>query len=740
MALGVIPIVTAGGPVTGNMLIRIYNAPDAEEGVLATGDIDVNDWPLSSTFITAHANDPAITLNEVAELGMMEYDINNQLWPTGPITSPRTGVKNDFFDPSGVRDVAAWHFRRALAHLTNKNKYTTTFMGGYGYVMETVVPVPALEGFTDYSTLSNATAVADAGPGGYLYPYDRAAAIAEFEMGGFRDYDADTWREWRDPGADRIYGTGDDGAIEELPNMKFWIRLDDPNRRSAGEDLITEMVATGIKEATASGGNGIDRRISERSTCFTQVMVLYDYNIYTGGWGDMGADVDWIFDLEHSSMGQYGYANNYAGFKNHEFDPYAEKVKYPLTLGEVRNAAIQAQWVANKYIPIIWLWASKSVKGYRTGWDGPVNQAGFGTDQIWSFQQMNWLDGPGNSRNGPANTIVYGFKSDISALNCITSEWLWDWNVLDLLYDYMISRNPYNLANEVGNLATSWSSTNNYPGWEGKTVVQFTMRTDALFHDGTPVKPADYAYSILAVKAAGAGNAWNYPTVMDVNKIEIQGNTIRVYFDVSSAFAVHWAGMVLPVINKDLWEDAIGAGTAAGYTGFIPDDTNGVYLPGTYTSAAALRAYHPWESTAAGDPAKNDLSEDGGGIYNFVSYAVGNNVALSAFSNMYTTVTWNGAPITFANFIPSAFHAIGNVNYANGYGTDEGWYTADEKIDIDDLTRVITSAPSWNTSSTWGNGQFQYNPDCDVVKDGSVDSLDLGTACTNYFKKQDKMR
>jgi len=31
-------------------------------------------------------------------------------------------------------------------------------MGGYGYVMETVVPVPALEGFTDYATLTNATA------------------------------------------------------------------------------------------------------------------------------------------------------------------------------------------------------------------------------------------------------------------------------------------------------------------------------------------------------------------------------------------------------------------------------------------------------------------------------------------------------------------------------------------------------------------------------------------------------
>jgi len=736
MALGIIPRVMAAGPLTGNMLIRIFYDPTQEENSLAKGDIDINDWPLTSTFITSHATDPTITMNEYAELGMMEYDINNQLWPTGPVVTPRSGAKNEWFNPNGVRDIAAWHFRRALAHLTNKDKYTTTFMGGYGYVMQTIVPVPALEGFTDYSTLNNATAVADAGPGGYLYPYDRAAANAEFDLGGFRDYDGDTYREWRDPGADGIYGTGDDGPIEELPNMKFWIRLDDPNRRQAGEDLYTELTDyAGIPEAATAGAPGLDKRVSERSTCFTNVMVLFDYNIYTGGWS-VGADPDWIFDFMHSSMGQYSWCNNYAGFKNAEFDEYAEKVKYPASLEVVPYLAIQAQWVANRYIPIIHLWAAKGVKAYRTGWNGPVNQAGLGTDNSWSFQLMNWVDGSGTSRNGPENTIVYGFKSDISALSVVTSEWLWDWNVLNLIYDTMIGRNPYNLPDEVGTLATSWSSTTSDPSWLGKTVVEFTMRTDALFHDGSPVKPADYAYSILCVKAAGAGNAWNYPTVMDVNKIEIQGQTIKVYFNVASAFAVHWAGF-MPVLNKDLWDDAIGVGTAAGYNGFIPDDTNGVYYPGPYADPTQIRAYHPWERTDAGDPAKNDLSEDGSWIYKFVSYTIGNNVALSAFSQMYTTIEWPGAsPITFASFIPKAFHGIGNVNYPGGYGDDQNWYDPDTKINLDDLTKITTSMPSFSYQLPWGTGPLQYNPDCDNNKDNKVNIFDLVTAGMNYNKKQ----
>jgi len=736
MALGVIPMAMAGGPLTGNLLIRIYYAPDQEEAALAAGDIDINDWPLTASFINTYATNPAITMNEYAEIGKMEFDINNQLWPTGPITSPRSGAKNDFFNPAGVRDIAAWHFRRALAHLTNKDKYVTVYLGGYGYILRTMVPVPALEGFTDFSTLQNPAAVADAGAGGYWYPYDRAAAQNEFWIGGFRDYDGDTLREWRDPGADGIYGTGDDGPIEELPNMKFWIRLDDPQRRSAGEDLFDEMTLyCQIPVAASPGANGLDKRIAERSTCFNNVMVYFDYNIYTGGWS-MTADPDWLFDFGHSSMGQYSWCNNYAGFKNTEYDYWAEKVKYPLSMADVRPAAIEAQYVMAKYIPIIDLWAAKGVKGYRTGWDGVVNYAGFGTDNSWSFQLMNWIDGTGTSRNGPANTIVYGFKSDVSALHVLTSEWLWDWNVLGLIYDSLIARNPYNLPDEIGTLATSWSSTNSYPGWEGKTVCTYTMRTDALFHDGSPVKPADVAYTILCVKAGGAGNVWNYASTMDVNKVEIQGQTIRVYFNVASAFAVHWVGF-LPIINKDLWEDAIGAGTVAGYTGFIPDDTNGVYLPGTYANPAAIRAYHPWESTAAGDPAKNDLSEDGGWIYSFVSYTVGNNVALSAFSQMYTTIEWPGAsPITFANFIPKAFNRVGNVNYPGGYGANAGWYTTDRRIDIDDLRRVITSLPSLATQLPWGTGKRQYNPDCDTNKDARVNVIDLATACVNYYKKQ----
>ena len=721
--------VSAGGPVTANMLDRIYANAGLTEAALATGAIDLNDEPLSSTSILAWAGNPAITMDGYAAIDKFQVDLNNQWWPTGPNDPAHTspGPKNTFFNPSGVRDVAALHFRRAVAHLANKAKYATAFMGGYAYVMETEIPVPALEGYTDYSTLINATAVADAGLGGYMYPYDRATAISEFELGGFQDYDADTFREWRDPGADGTYGTGDDGPIEELPNMKFY-ELSRGPWMSIAPDLYNELLSAGIPTALTVNSNGL-WYIKANEAFFYTVMATLNYNFLVGGSWALGADPDFIYNLYYSGMGQYSYALNYPGFKNAEFDSFAERVKYPQSLGDLKFAVVQAQWVKAKYVPVIELFSSKGVKAYRTGWDDVINMAGYGIDNRYSFLLMNWIDGPGTSRSGPMSTIVYGLSFGPSDLHIITSGASWAelpvpqmaWyklfgaKVLSQIYDSLIGRNPYNLPAEVGWLASSWSVTSNYPGWQGMSVAEFTVRTGAMFHDGSLVKPADVAFSILMPRDAGPGVAWNYPAVMDINRVEIQGQIVRVFFNTRSALALHWAGF-LPIINKDLWDDAIGVGTAAGYTGFIPDDTDGVYTGGTFANPIAVRDYRPWENTAAGNPAVNDLAEDGSGPWVFTSYTIGNSVVLSSFASFYTTVNCKGQALPFKQFLNLAFHEIGDVNYPGSYGSSQvpPWY--------EPPSASWTFNPS-STDSEWTNPTNAYRSDNDYATTNSNEAM-----------------
>jgi hypothetical protein len=53
----------------------------------------------------------------------------------------------------------------------------------------------------------------------------------------------------------------------------MWIRLDDPQRRDAGLMLEDQMKKAGI---------AVDAQISERTVCYNNVMVLYDFHVYTG--------------------------------------------------------------------------------------------------------------------------------------------------------------------------------------------------------------------------------------------------------------------------------------------------------------------------------------------------------------------------------------------------------------------------------------------------------------------------
>ena len=758
-----IPVASTSGPATGNMLIRIYSDPTQEENALAAGDIDISDWPLTSTFINNYATDPAITMNQYAGIDMFQFDINNQLWPTGPITSPRSGPKNDFFNPAGIRDIAALHFRRALAHLTNKDKYVTSYLGGYGYVLGTIVPVPALEGYTDYSTLTNATAVADAGPGGYMYPYDRAAAISEFELGGFRDWDGDTKREW----------SGDGGSTyEELPNMKFWIRLDDPNRRQAGEDLYNEMVTVGIPEAAVAGGAGLDTRISERSTCFNNVMVLYDYNIYTGNWGDDFFIDPWLDDwvsLYDSTEGQWRWATNYPGFKNSEYDSYALRVNNAVYWEDIRPPGVDAQYTLAKYVGVIPLWSVKGVKGYRSGWSDTVNHIGAGTDNYFSFLGMNWVDGIGNSRNGPANTVVCGFKSDVNTLNPIMARSRWETAVRDLIYDSFYGSDPYSFgSNPFKKLAAALPRFYLEPYGGGLRVNVYIPLASPSTKTGQLATVEFVRDALNFLVALVQKIPWWVPTpkwasairdiiglikkiatkVTDPGDPNLQTNEIKIAFDFNLKELLDgwkqgkitdqifgetpWGKKImrllgfglcgLPVLNYDLW---MSANQTFGW-----NYKNGTSPPETATFGVdpmTVLDYNP-SIMDANFNGIVDLREDGTGPWTFGSYAPGNYISLTA--NPYHTTA-----DVINSFVNTNFHRIGNVNYPGGYGEYMGWYTADKKIDLADLILIATSAPS-SSSDPWGKDMNQYNPDADIDSNGRVDVIDLITAGTNYYKKQ----
>jgi ABC-type transport system substrate-binding protein len=418
-------------------------------------------------------------------------------------------------------------------------------------------------------------------------------------------------------------------------------------------------------------------------------MVLYNYHLYTGGWS-LSTIPDQYHDL-YSSYTYYGpsvgWSQNYPGFCNAEFDDWAKKVKYPDTIPDAIAAAKTAGYLFLKYCAIVPMYCSKAVKAYRTGWTGVVNNAGFGIDNYWTFLNMK--------KTGDTQ-IDWGFKSDIEQLNQVSSEWLWDQNVLGLIYESMIGTNPFNLEPSEFFLATAgtvgtWDASG-VGGSNVSTVVHWTLRDDVYWHNttghGRLFVANDVKFSFEYQYACGPGIAWNYPSLSSFAKAEAPDDThVSIFYKQKSAWAYQWSGG-LPIIFPETWS-LVGPGTP----------------------------------TKTYDPANQDLDEDGQydiytdgtGAWKFISYTLGGTVVLDGNSDYYLT------QLFVTNRLKAMFHTgAGDVN-------------RDDVVSILDLS-LMARPLGTNSNMTAGTGWGMYNIDCDLDVSQFVDLKDLTTVTSNYGK------
>jgi peptide/nickel transport system substrate-binding protein len=566
----------AGGPRTPNLVIKIFYSPDPENYALETGDIDINDWPLAKEWIDKWAVNPAIQLREYAELGQMEFDLNNQMWPTG---------WPGFYDPNDWHYNASRDMRKAIAYLTEKDRIVSEVLKGLAYKMDAPFLPEPLKGYIS--------------PNMTIYNFDPWAAKALldkwFPEGSTTNPYYDPSQPWS---AQKIRQENSTGVWTDLAPLKFYIRLDDPNRKAAGEMLVARLRQSGIP---------VNPLIQERTVCYYNVMVLYDFHIYTGGWS-LGTIPDSLYDLLHSKYDYRptGWAPNYPGFRNHEYDSWAEKVKFATTEEGLYQATYKCTELAAEYVPEVPLWCAAAVKAYRTGWTGVVNNKGYGVDSYYTFFLA--------SRSG-YDTIKYGFKSEPEAIHVIASEWLWDWNVIGLIYESMMGNNPFSLKPTEYWLANDSQVTTWNNGTDELTKLVFNIRSGVQWQDGNPLTVADVEFSINFTKACGPAVAWTYSSVEYVNRTEIiNGTALAVYMNVKSMFALQWIGG-LAIIPKHIWETQFPDWNTPGW------------------NSMPVRSWAPWTISYTVGQAKTKCF--GTGAWVFKEWSHGNYISLAAFTSHY---------------------------------------------------------------------------------------------------------
>jgi len=753
--LEVVPVKLASvyGPHTPYLTVQIFLNPDAEFGALEAGGIDIVDWPLYSDWVAKFMGNAAIQMRYYAEIGDNKIEMNNQRWPTG-VETPRildaqTGTFKHYYGTSEWDDEAR-EFRQAIAHLTNKSRIETDFLKSYGVRQETAVPYPALAGWVNLTDLDSK---------GLIPACSQVEAAVHFDGAGFIQdptyTNANPYYDPATPGSaqylrvDPRYG----GILQPL---KFYIRMDDPLRRDSGWLLVADLRKAGIQV------NAIEQ---ERTVCYANVMALYDYNLYTGNWGDdipLDLDMDFLYDLYHSSQywggsqtssyGGLGYSADYDGFAHNEsqdqglsglsqygyIDTYAENVKYWTNLEDILNAALDFQKASAWLTPDIPLYAYTSAKAFRTGWTGVVNMEGYGVDNYWSFINMLNTD-------PTKDTIRYGFKSNLEGPNVLTSQWMWDVKAAGMVYDSLLGRNPYNLFEDFGWLAESWTTGTWAPE---KMYALFTLRPDVKFHNGDPLTPADVKFSLEFAKDCGRGVSWRYSKLKDIGYVNTQAEEpslgpldVKVYFNKESYWLLHWAGFQ-PILNKNIWLAANATyGWGWGSPSFDP---------------TLVRGYYPWESDVDSD-GLTDMTEDGTGPWVWASYTpalapisyatsiafVANNPGREVYPDTPGKMVAPGFYLSqeyITDYLRWAFHLEGDVNDDGVVdGVDRGYLVNAFGTDMWD--------PLW---MPWGTEFNKYNPLADVDSgtwnmatgvgtygDGYIDCEEFWKLDINYLRTDD---
>jgi ABC-type transport system substrate-binding protein len=700
------------------MLIHIFNSVAAELGSFGSSTgadaIDFVDCLLDSTYLASWGMSSNVVLKSFSAMETFQIDINNQRWPTG-VTEPRTldpetGTYKHWYGSNEPWDTKARDFRKALAYLANKGKWINEILKGYGHRLDTVVPIGALAGWTDYADLRSK---------GYLYDYNPLTAASVLDAAGFTQ--GTTANPYYDPGTlgsaqklrtDPRYG-GD------LESLVFYIRMDDVLRRDMGRDLTAELRKAGIQV------NAVE---TDKSVCYSQVMVLYDYHLYTGSYTNLDADIaNSLYNLFHSSKywggtptSHYdgtGYSNNHIGFVDATHDTWLEQCKNGGSFSEVKAGCLKAQEREAELVHSIPAYDRMGAKAVKAGWTGVINQAGWGFDNRWSFLNgINTVDTPLNPADGE---IDYGFRSFLEDPNPVASEWPQDRQLINSIYDSMLGRNPYDLSMEYGFMAESW----NYNSAEKYAL--FTLRSELTFHNGDPVTPEDVKFSIEFNKACGPGVSSTYGNMELIDHVNtatdevgLGPRDVKVYFNSASYWALHWAGFQY-ILNHNVWMEAnadLGWGYYRGLTDF-----------NLFTNRFWVRNYLPWEVDSDGD-GYSDYKEDGSGPFVFGDWAprpgpitAATSVALTAFNNYAIPQS------AISAFLGWAYHMCGDVNNDGRINNADG----------NDITRALGTDSSM---LPWGNGWNQYNPDADiytgtwdmvnhqplVIGDGHINFLDIG--------------
>ena len=599
------------GPYANKVQITVYGDFAVMFQNFVDGKIDITDWPVqSATDEASFGGNPDMYLTEgLDEFGIFQVDINHHNTFLGIPMQERRGA--DAFSSPSTRQptLAGVEIRRAIAHLIDKPDLMNAIalQGRARYVD---IQAPPLQGliaggsppsqlpasvraedcaahpwFTPCDTLHppvsayNLVADALADPYhpfanlGYPGVADLRAACDHLVMAGF---------PINPSGSDCLAVAQGNANLVPSGQANFYIRTHPP-RKAFGtiiRDALNFLYGT-------PGADNPNCTILNGTSCFEGYFILTqvtdivfktdpekdDWHLYTGGWF-LGSVPDHLYSLYHSLFASNAcggkrstFAQNYHFYCSPAYDEEASAGQFAPTHADANAHLLNAALIAHREVMTVPIYSGTGLRFVAlNGWDGLVSELGKGFQSgFWPLLNMrcragyvptNPIYAPGG---GDCTTIRRGFSQEVHHLSPFHATTLWEFEVLENIYDSMLVVNP--LTTGVGRQVVDWMTVKHassfdpnevFAGVTGLTTQMWSLRNDLKWHDGVPITAADVAYSILAFRdpplpclGCVAPSSILAATALDLRTIEVKLRGQSPFYELNIG--------TFPILPKHIW-------------------------------------------------------------------------------------------------------------------------------------------------------------------------------------------
>lgn len=583
------------GPRVDSLTFKVAGSVVTEHDMFMAGEIDVEDWSSPAERWLDWQEDPEITMGEMSEYGFIYYGFQVQRWPLGhgdhlppgwsdfpsgywdghntSLLSTDEGGTSDktWIDYECQRCLDARHYRRALAHLANRDAQIA-YMAGAGTAITSLI-MPGIKAGWEYLD----------GGGNPLYPtyeYSLALAQEELALGGFEDWDSDGTIEYSKTRSADNY--------EELPTSVFYTRADDDHRIYAGLLLSDDMTLLGLPHKLV---------ITSYSEFSLKCWQHYDFDIMIEYW-DWGAPMPDVYsEVFHSKKDIYPdpWGDNEHMYHSKEYDVLADGFTEAASVSEAVPYCNQMQVKIAEDVPVVPMYTYVGYQSHRTeygtwpgetqyedrNWTGMCNYPGIGYPNPWTHLNAH----PEGFEKG--GTLRQGLNLDALNLDIQDAVWYYEFLVLENIYDYLIWADPYNMTDNIPWMCTSFEVGTWTDAELGTcSAVNFTMIPGILWQDGEPLKLSDVGFSFWFAREAVSINYWagqyydSYVT-HDTDPATAGDETIEIRLNVPSWLALYWCAGI-PIIPEHVWSEEYGGPGPGGSGPWVPEDHDAVFGTGPF--------------------------------------------------------------------------------------------------------------------------------------------------------------